>query len=154
MTAHRLGQLHLAISVFVFDETGALLIQQRARGKYHCGGQWANTCCSHPHWGEPPHEAAQRRLREELGLVTPLRATTVLDYAADVTDGLVEHERVHVFSGRLPRAFVRCAPDPEEVGAISWAEPHELMRDAQAHPDRFTPWFRIYLQRWSELGLA
>ena len=40
MEAHRRGLLHLAVSVFVFagDE---MLIQRRAAGKYHSGGQWA-----------------------------------------------------------------------------------------------------------------
>lgn len=153
LAAHRVGQLHLAVSVFVFDETGALLIQQRARGKYHCGGQWANTCCSHPNWGETPADAARRRLQEELGLLTPLRARAVLDYAAEVTDGLIEHERVHVYSSRVLRAHMQVRLDPNEVAAVRWAMPDQLKTDALASPEHFAPWFRIYLQRWSELGV-
>ena len=59
--AHRLGVLHQAVSIFVF--CGAdLLVQRRAAGKYHCGGLWANSCCSHPHWGETLQDCAERRL--------------------------------------------------------------------------------------------
>ena len=71
MEAHRLGQQHLAISVFVFSGT-RLLIQQRAAGKYHCPGRWANTCCSHPHWEETPEHAALRRVGEDRGLEVPV----------------------------------------------------------------------------------
>lgn len=153
LEAHRRGAFHQAVSVFVFSATGELLVQQRAAGKYHCGGQWANSCCTHPHWGEAVAAAGGRRLREELGLTLPLTAGGVLDYAADVTGGLREHERVHVFQAAADRDAARPDPDPEEVGALRWASPDRLRREAAADPNRFTPWFRIYLDRWDELGL-
>src|SRR5262245_60925262 len=101
MDAHRRGQKHLAVSVFVFAGD-AMLIQRRADGKYHCGGLWANTCCTHPHWGETTSDCAHRRLVEELGLKLPLFLRSVVEYRADVGSGLVENERVHVFRGDLP----------------------------------------------------
>jgi isopentenyl-diphosphate delta-isomerase len=153
MEAHRRGVLHLAVSVFVFSD-GELLIQQRAAGKYHCGLQWANTCCTHPHWGEDLATVGQRRLGEELGLTLRLAPAGVLQYAADVTAGLREHERVHVYAAGVDRAAVRPAPDPAEVGAVRWAAPGDLRREADAEPDAFAPWFRIYLERWPELGLG
>lgn len=152
MAAHRAGAFHLAVSVFVFDGDD-LLIQQRAAGKYHCALQWANTCCSHPHWGEPPAAAAARRLREELGLSVPLTPADIVDYRAEVTDGLIEHERVHVFRAEVQRAALRLAPDPAEVAATRWADRRALQAEAHAAPERFAPWFRIYLDRWEELGL-
>ena len=48
MEAHQKGLLHRAFSVFIFNEEGELLLQQRAFDKYHSGGLWTNTCCSHP----------------------------------------------------------------------------------------------------------
>lgn len=152
MEAHRIGALHLAISVFVMSE-GALLLQRRAPGKYHCGGLWANTCCSHPAWGEAPADGAARRLREELGLDLPLSPRNVIDYAADVTNGLRECERVHVFRGDADHGSLRLTLDPEEVSDVRWMMLTELQRDARAQPDIYTPWLRIYLARWSELGL-
>jgi isopentenyl-diphosphate delta-isomerase len=152
MEAHRAGALHLAVSVFVMCGD-ALLVQRRAVGKYHCGGLWANTCCSHPQWGEQPTDAAQRRLREELGITPQLRACNTLDYAADVTDGLREHERVHVFRGDVDRKTLRLEPDPNEVSAVRWMTRGEAQAAAAASPEQWAPWFRIYLNRWDELGL-
>lgn len=154
MAAHRAGQLHLAVSVFIFRGE-ELLIQQRATDKYHSGGLWANSCCSHPNWGEAIAASATRRLQEELGLSAPLKQTAVLDYVADVGPDLVEHERVHVFRGEVDpdRQAPLLAPDPLEVRAVRWEKPADLAVRARAEPHRFAPWFRIYLERWSELGL-
>ncbi len=152
LEAHRRGVLHLAVSVFVFDG-GDLLIQQRAAAKYHCAHQWANTCCTHPHWGESLDASAHRRLREELGVDAALTPRATIDYDADVGGGLREHERVTIFIGRVDRADLSLAPDPDEVAATRWAAPADLVGEARAAPEGFAPWFRIYLQRWAELGL-
>jgi isopentenyl-diphosphate Delta-isomerase len=152
MAAHQSGQLHLAVSVFVFDDIGRLLVQRRAAGKYHCAGQWANSCCSHPHWNEAPATGAARRLREELGLTTPLEARGIFDYRADVTNGLIEHERVHLFSGRIASSDPVGA-NPEEVAETRWAFAATLKREAARKPAHFAPWFRIYLRAWDRLGV-
>jgi isopentenyl-diphosphate delta-isomerase len=151
MEAHRDGVLHLAVSVFAFRGR-ELLIQQRAAGKYHSGLQWANSVCTHPHWDETPAASAHRRLREELGLEASVQACAMIDYEADVGSGLREVERVQVFRAEIAAA-APLAPDPAEVAAIRWAAPDALMAEARAEPGRFAPWFRIYLERWNELGL-
>jgi isopentenyl-diphosphate delta-isomerase len=154
MAAHRGGGVrHLAVSVFVFDGD-ALLIQRRAAGKYHSAGQWANACCSHPHWNETPADAAARRLQEELGVALPLTPTAVLDYDADVSDDLREVERVHVFRADADSKMLRIAADPQEVSETRWADVAALRAEARANPDRFAAWFRIYLERWAELGFT
>ncbi|PKP65257.1 MAG: isopentenyl-diphosphate delta-isomerase, partial [Alphaproteobacteria bacterium HGW-Alphaproteobacteria-8] len=132
----------------------ALLIQRRALGKYHCGGLWANTCCSHPHWGEAPDAAAARRLREELGFSTPLAATGVSEYRADVGGGLIEHERVHMFRGVTNAATLTLALDPAEVAETRWVTPEKLRAEMAAHPEAFTPWFRIYVARWPDFAFG
>lgn len=151
MEAHRQGALHLAVSVFVMAGD-RLLLQRRALSKYHCGGLWANTCCSHPHWGEAPADSASRRLNEELGITLPLRACNVIDYKVDVTNGLQEHERVHVFLGAACPGLA-LAPDPAEVLDTRWMTISALQQDVRVRPETYAPWFRIYLSRWSELGL-
>jgi isopentenyl-diphosphate delta-isomerase len=151
MEAHRRGVRHLAVSVFVFSGD-ALLIQRRAAGKYHSPEVWANSCCSHPHWGETLDEAAHRRLREELGVSLPLERTAVIDYEADVGGGLRECERVHVYRGVADHRGLAVAPDPEEVAEVRWAAPAALRLAVRAQPEDFAPWFRIYLERWRELG--
>jgi isopentenyl-diphosphate delta-isomerase len=152
MDVHRTGQLHLAVSVFVFCDDH-LLIQRRAAGKYHCGGMWANTCCTHPHWGESPAACAPRRLREEVGLLMPLEARAVVDYRAGVTNGLVENERVHVFEGVAADMKIPAEFDPAEVSELKWVDRPALRAAIAAEPHSFTPWLRIYLDRWAELAL-
>ena len=147
MEAHRKGQLHLAVSVFVHDASGRLLIQRRAASKYHCAGQWANTCCTHPHWGEGGASAARRRLAEELGFDAELTERRTVDYRAEVGDGLVEHERVTLYTARLdPPPTVR--PNPDEVDATEWVGLPDLLIRLRDEPEALTPWFRIYLARF------
>ncbi len=153
MEAHRIAQQHLAISVFVFSGT-RLLIQQRAQGKYHCPGRWANTCCSHPHWQESVEDAARRRVEEELGFTVPLKKTAVIDYKADVGGGLTENERVHVFKGEVDETTLQTSLNPEEVAAVRWVEVADLPRLLADEPDTLCPWFAIYISRWNELNLG
>ena len=83
MEAHRKGLLHRAFSVFVFNQQGDLLLQQRAVNKYHSGGLWTNTCCSHPAPGQKTEDAAVRRLREEMGFSTPLEEIFQFTYQSN-----------------------------------------------------------------------
>src|SRR5687768_17165134 len=100
LRAHESGALHRAFSVFVFDAAGRLLLQRRARSKYHSGGLWSNTACGHPRPGEGTDEAARRRLREEMGFECGLREAFVFTYRAELEGGLVEHEFDQVFVGQ------------------------------------------------------
>lgn len=51
------GVLHRAFSVFLFDDRGRLLLQQRASSKITFPDVWTNTCCSHPLHGYSPSGA-------------------------------------------------------------------------------------------------
>ncbi|MFF0157069.1 isopentenyl-diphosphate Delta-isomerase [Streptomyces sp. NPDC005263] len=136
------GQLHRAFSVFLFDELGRLLLQQRAHGKYHSPGVWSNTCCGHPYPGEAPFAAAARRTYEELGVSPSLlaEAGTVRYNHPDPDSGLVEQEYNHLFVGLVQSAP---RPDPEEVGETVFVTPAEL---AERHAkDTFSSWFMTVL---------
>jgi isopentenyl-diphosphate delta-isomerase len=105
MEAHEKGILHRAFSVFLFNEKGETLLQQRASTKYHSPLLWTNTCCSHQRDGESNAQAASRRLREELGIeLAPDRLNDVFSfvYRAEFDNGLTEHELDHVLVGSLP----------------------------------------------------
>ncbi len=146
------GKLHRAFSVFVFNAAGELLLQQRARGKYHFGGRWSNTCCSHPLRGEDDVVAAARaRLMHEMGLEAELRPVFAFTYrATDPASGLTEHEYDHVLIGRHegpPR------PNDTEVSAWRWLGRDALQCELDAHPGRFTPWLAIALDRLLAKGL-
>ncbi|MFF5389384.1 isopentenyl-diphosphate Delta-isomerase [Streptomyces sp. NPDC013012] len=143
LAAHRApGQLHRAFSVFLFDESGRLLLQRRALGKYHSPGVWSNTCCGHPYPGEAPFAAAARRTFEELGVSPSLlaEAGTVRYNHPDPASGLVEQEFNHLFVG-LVQAEPR--PDPEEIDDTVFVTPAELSERHAAAP--FSAWFMTVL---------
>jgi isopentenyl-diphosphate delta-isomerase len=138
LEAHRPpGQLHLAISVFLYRPDGKMLIQRRAASKYHFPGVWANACCSHPSPGEPIDVAAVARVREELGLEVELRRAGAIAYRATCqSSGLVEFEYDWVFVGETSDAPV---PDPHEIEVLRFVTVDDL------EPGRFdgslAPWF-------------
>lgn len=99
LQAHLNGRLHRAVSVFLFNSKGELLLQQRASGKYHSANLWTNTCCSHPRPGESAYDAANRRLYEEMGLACELSEVFSFIYKAHLGNNLTEHEFDHVFVG-------------------------------------------------------
>jgi isopentenyl-diphosphate delta-isomerase len=138
------GKLHRAFSIFLFNGRGEMLLQQRAHKKYHFGGLWTNACCSHPRWGEALEAAAHRRLKDECGFDTELKEAFSFIYQADWTNGLGEHEFDHVFLGRYDGPL---PSNPEEADAWRWARPEEVARDVQAHPERWSPWFKAALPR-------
>lgn len=138
------GILHRAFSLFVFNERGELLLQQRSAGKRLWPGYWSNSCCSHPRKGEDMREATQRRLQQELGFRCALRYLYTFEYQADYGDLGAEHELCSVFLGRTA-APVRV--NRNEVSAWRHVSPAELDREIQEDPDRFTPWLRLEWQR-------
>jgi isopentenyl-diphosphate Delta-isomerase len=140
LRVHRNGTLHRAFSVFIVNSAGEMLLQQRALDKYHSGGLWSNSCCSHPRPGESTLAAAHRRLREEMGIACALRPVYSFVYRAELDGGLIEHEYDHVLVGQYdgdPQ------PDPVEVAGWRWATPADIAQRLESNPDRFSAWFRL-----------
>jgi len=137
--AHGRCWRHRAISVFVFNHAKQILLQRRAWSKYHSGGLWANTCCSHPRLGEAPADAARRRLWEEMRISCPLEELFQFGYCAELGNGLWENEYDHVFVGwsdDSPR------PDPEEVAEWKWMDYPDLQRALLVEPTQYTYWLK------------
>jgi isopentenyl-diphosphate delta-isomerase len=141
---HRQGKLHRAFSVFVFNSKGEKLLQRRARTKYHSGGLWTNTCCSHPRPGEPAEKAAHRRLQEEMGFDCELKEVFNFTYRAKLDKNLIEHEYDHVFVGEFEG---EPNPNPEEIDDWKWIGLEELKRDMQENPDSYTYWLRVVFDK-------
>lgn len=145
MQAHREGKLHRAISIFIFNSKGELLLQQRAAGKYHSSLLWTNTTCSHPRPGESVIDAATRRLQEEMGMACQLKEAFTFIYRAELDHGLTEHELDHVFTGQCddePKA------NPEEVERWKYISIPDLEKQITTHPEDFTEWFKICFREW------
>lgn len=143
LAAHAAGLLHRAFSIFVFNSEGQLLLQRRAKAKYHSGGLWSNTCCGHPRPDESTPAAARRRLREEMNFDCELRAAFEFLYRAEFANELVEHEYDHVFVGEFDGEFV---PEASEVEEWKWTTPAQLRRDLRERPDEYTYWLRAAVE--------
>ncbi len=145
--AHERALLHRAFSVFIFNKKGDMLIQQRALRKYHSGGLWTNTCCSHPRPSEDTLNAAKRRLKEEMGFETPLTKAFDFVYKAEFDNGLTEHEFDHVFIGTYDG---KIEPNFDEVESHSYRSIPILEAYMNKHPDFFTEWFLIAFPKVKE----
>jgi len=137
LTAHRLGLRHRAFSVFIVDDAGRILLQRRALSKYHSGGLWANTCCGHPRPDEETTSAAERRLREEMGISTSLVPVGSFLYHAAVGDALIEHEYDYLFLGKFDADPQPC---PTEVMEWRWESERETRSRIAATPRDFAVW--------------
>ena len=140
MEAHEKAVLHRAFSVFIFNEKGELLLQQRAASKYHSPLLWTNTCCSHQRDGETNLEAGKRRLFEEMGFNTDLKELFSFVYKAPFDNGLTEHELDHVMVG-----YYENEPkiNKHEVEAYRWMTLKDVKTDIEKNPHIYTAWFKI-----------
>jgi len=140
------GILHRAFSLFLFNEAGELLLQQRAPSKRLWGGYWSNSCCSHPRRGESLAVATSRRLLDELNFDTELEYVYRFCYEAEFGSAGSENELCHVYLGRATEDI---RPNESEISGIRYITAARLAKELEQHPDSFTPWFK---QEWQELN--
>ncbi len=145
MEAHEKALLHRAFSVFIMNNKGETMLQQRAANKYHTPLLWTNTCCSHQRVGESNIEAGKRRLEEEMGFVAELEELFSFIYKAPFDNGLTEHELDHVMMGSYegePNI------NPAEVADWKWMKPEAIKADIDVHPENYTAWFKIIFEKF------
>lgn len=147
MEAHEKALLHRAFSVFIMNDKGELMLQQRAAEKYHSPLLWANTCCSHQRDGESNINAGMRRLQEEMGFVTELKEVFSFIYKAPFDNGLTEHELDHVMVGNYNDVP---AINKEEVESYKWMTPEAVKEDMKLQPEIYTAWFIIIFEKFYE----
>mgnify|MGYP000379919620 FL=1 len=145
MEAHEKALLHRAFSVFIANDNGDIMLQQRAASKYHSPLLWTNTCCSHQRVGESNIEAGKRRLQEEMGFQTELKELFSFIYKAPFDNGLTEHEYDHVMLGSYnaePNINI------DEVEAWKWMSPEAVKEDISKNPNAYTAWFKIIFDKF------
>jgi len=140
------GILHRAFSLFLFNDDGELLLQQRAPEKRLWGGFWSNSCCSHPRRGEALAVATSRRLLDELNFEAELEFVYQFCYEASFGEAGSENELCHVFLGK---ASDEIRANDSEITSIRYASPTDLADEFERQPERFTPWFK---QEWRDLN--
>lgn len=139
LLAHQRGELHRAFSVFIFNDEGALLLQKRAANKYHGGGLWTNTCCSHPQWSEDITMSAMDRLYYEMGIKCDLKLIYSFIYNEPVENNLIEHELDYVFIGQTNQNPVL---NKDEASDYKWMNTVEILSDINENPSHYTVWFK------------
>ncbi|HEY9177327.1 MAG TPA: isopentenyl-diphosphate Delta-isomerase [Flavipsychrobacter sp.] len=147
MEAHKKGLLHRAFSVFVLNSNNEVLLQKRAQHKYHSGGLWSNTCCSHPRAGESTMYAAHRRLQEEMGFDCEIERVFSFRYRAEVDNMLIENEYDHIYVGYFdgtPKL------NSDEVAEYKFVPVDELAARVERNPEDFTVWFRMVFPKFLE----
>jgi isopentenyl-diphosphate delta-isomerase len=143
MEAHRKGLLHRAFSILVFNSKGEILIQKRSAKKYHSGGLWTNTCCSHPLPDETMADATRRKLIQEMGIDVETRFAYKFTYRIVLEGELTEHEVDHVFIGYFDGEPVI---NKEEVEAWRYVTIEELRSNMASKPEEYTHWFKLILK--------
>lgn len=145
MEAHEKALLHRAFSVFIVNDDGEIMLQQRAASKYHSPLLWTNTCCSHQRVGESNLDAGKRRLQEEMGFEAELKELFSFIYKAPFDNGLTEHEYDHVMIGNFNK---EPKINPEEVEAWKWMSPELVKKDITDNPKEYTVWFKIIFEKF------
>jgi isopentenyl-diphosphate Delta-isomerase len=142
MEAHRKGILHRAFSIILFNSLGEILLQKRSSNKYHSGGLWTNTCCSHPLPNETIEEATVRKLKQEMGIDRQTNFVYKFFYRVQLAPDLIEHECDHVYTGVFDGEPVI---NSDEVDAWKFISIDQLRHDVELNPGQFTYWFRLIL---------
>lgn len=150
LEAHRLGLKHLAFSVLLYRVNAGrfeFLLQKRALNKYHSGGLWSNTCCSHPRPDEDIVSASKRRLVEELGITAPLELTDIgtISYCAKFSNGLTENELDHVVIAESNE--IEFDLNPDEADQCEWWLQTDIEQTMKTDPQGFSAWFRLVLEK-------
>lgn len=138
--AHSSPVLHRAFSVFLINDKNEVLIQKRAKNKYHSGGLWANACCSHPAPGEDVILSAESRLNEELGISTELKELFTFVYLHKFEENLFEYEYDHVLLGKYNG---QVELNKEEASECLWISVEQLSKALLLTPQKFASWFLI-----------
>jgi len=133
------GKLHRAFSIFIFNSKREILLQKRAKEKYHSALLWSNTCCGHPRPDEPLEAAARRRLKEEMGFDCDLAEKFSFIYKIDFENGISENEFDHVFIGKFDG---EPEPDPKEINEWQWIEIEKLKEGIKENPEKYTYWLK------------
>lgn len=150
LDVHRKGILHRAFSVFVMNDRHELMPQQRAFDKYHSGGLWTNTCCSHGLPDQPLEDVVHKQLVHEMGFDCNVKKLFTFRYSAELDNGLIENEIDHVYVGHYNSEPV---PNPSEVHAWKWATLAAVKEMIHNEPDSFTYWFKNLIDPFAEMYL-
>jgi len=144
LKVHREALLHRGFSILIFNLKNEILLQKRAKNKYHSGGLWTNACCSHPRSNETYTQAVHKRLKQEMGFDCPLTKQFCFIYKCDFKNGLTEHEYLCVYFGRYDGSI---KINPAEASTYKWISLKDLKKDIKMSPGKYTYWFKLIVEK-------
>jgi isopentenyldiphosphate isomerase len=128
---HRLGLMHRAVHVLVFNAAGQIFLQKRSMKKDRQPGLWDSSASGHVDAGEDYDRCAVRELREEIGLQLPAAPRRLFKLAAgEQTD----QEHVWVYRSQAEGPFQL---NPEEIERGDWFAPEAVNRWMAQRPEEF-----------------
>lgn len=129
--------LHRGFSLFLFDKSGRLLLQQRSSTKKTWPLVWSNSVCGHPALNESNVDAARRRLLYELGMHASHLEEVVPYRYSFVRDGVMENEICPILAGITHE---EPEPNSEEVEATRWVEWKDFLDEIKTKPGTYSEW--------------
>lgn len=143
LKVHKEGKLHRAFSAILIDENGRMLVQRRAKSKYHSGGLLSNSFCSHFRQGESVETAINRAAKDELGIaVSEYDEIGKFTYKVKLGE-LSEHEIDHVYVVKSNQAI---QPNPAEVEDYQWMDVAACQKKLSQSKELYTYWFQLIMQ--------
>jgi isopentenyl-diphosphate delta-isomerase type 1 len=128
---HRLGLMHRATHVLVFNKRGQVFLQKRSMKKDRQPGLWDSSASGHVDSREEYDDCAVRELREEIGLRVSEVPERLFKLAASTE---TDQEHVWVYRCEAEGPFQL---HPDEIECGDWFEPGEVNRWMKERPDDF-----------------
>jgi isopentenyldiphosphate isomerase len=138
---HRLGLLHRAVHVLVFNSRGEVFLQKRSMKKDRQPGLWDSSSSGHVDSGEDYDTSAIRETDEEIGLhlsACPQRLFKIAPCSE------TDQEFVWVYRCEAEGPFSLNADEIERGG---WLTPEELQRWMAERPQEFATAFRLIWEK-------
>lgn len=134
---HKLGLLHRAVHVLIFNSRGELFLQKRSQKKDCFPGAWDSSASGHLDVGESYDVCAVRELREELGLALPAPLRRLFKINACPDTGF---EFVWIYRGESEGPMTL---HPEEIEQGGWFGPRQISQWIAERPGEFAGAFRL-----------
>lgn len=155
------GILHRAFTIFVFNGKDEILIQKRSKFKKLWPLCWETSCSSHPRKDETFKEAAEKRMKEELGFTLPLKLVDKFQYQVSYRERWFnessgkfcyknigsENELCAILVGRYNGKEIK--PNPKEATDWKWIGIEKLKKEIAKNPPKYVSWLKIGLKKIS-----
>jgi len=130
------GLLHRAVEVFLFNAKSEIYLQRRSKSASWYPGYWSASCTGHVSAGESYLKAAERELKEELGLDCNLTEIGKVVSPKWRYKERIEWEYIAVLEGNVNDQAITLSDESEEGHFIPF---EDFKKSIEEEPDKFTP---------------